>query len=72
MKNLEVKSSNLKIMRMKKQKTFRELGELLNIGATGYFKKEIGERKFTLKEAKSLADYYNLTIEELFFDNDFS
>lgn len=63
----ELNLNKLKQMRKQNLKTVRELGELLGIGATGYFKKELGDRKFTLKEAKILADFYKITMEELFF-----
>lgn len=32
-----------------------------------YYKKEAGNVKFTLSEAKKIADYFKLPIEEIFF-----
>lgn len=58
----------IKDLRQKNKATFKDIGRLLDIGTTGYYKKEHGDRRFTIEEAKILAEYYNTTIEELFFE----
>lgn len=65
---------------MSKVKEFREarglkqedLATLLNISTGNYSKKETGNIKYSLPEAKILADYFNTTIESLFFENEVS
>lgn len=37
-----------------------------------YYKKETGAVKFSLIEAKCIADFFGLTIEEIFFANEVS
>lgn len=61
------KREKIKELRVKNNKKSKEIAELLNIDVTTYSKKEAGERKISLKEAKVLADYYNTSIEDLFF-----
>ncbi|MEG2246335.1 MAG: helix-turn-helix transcriptional regulator [Peptostreptococcaceae bacterium] len=45
-----------------------EMAKLLNISACNYFKKESGQIRFSLYEAKLISDYFNMQIEEIFFD----
>lgn len=39
---------------------------------SAYSKKENGDVKFTLVEAKKIADFFNMTIESIFFENEVS
>lgn len=48
------------------------LAELLNISSASYSKKECGNIKFSLFEAKKLADFFGTTIENIFFTNEVS
>lgn len=66
-RNLNLKKLNQ--LRVENGKKLKDLAEILNIDTTTYFKKEIGDRKFTLEEAMILSSYYQVTIEELFFEN---
>ena len=62
---------------LKKIKQLRELNsllltdmaQLLNITLAGYSKKENGERKFTISEAKVLSELFGLPIEVIFFND---
>lgn len=48
--------------------TAEELARLLDIAITVYYKKETGKIRWTLCEAKFLADYFGRPIEEIFFN----
>lgn len=62
-------------MEFKKLKAYRQLkgvnqssmAKLLNISLNTYNFKENGKKSFTLDEAKFIADYFNTSIEEIFF-----
>lgn len=64
-------------MNTKKLKAYRKLNNvnqsdianLLNITLTSYSHKENGKTKFTLEEAKTISDFFGLSIEEIFFNN---
>lgn len=64
----QINLEKLREFRMSSGQTYRSLAELLNLGATGYYKKEVGERKFTIEEARVLSKHYNTSIETLFFN----
>lgn len=49
-----------------------ELAIVLGLTKATYSKKENGTVKFSLNEAKKIADYFNMGIEELFFDYEVS
>jgi len=47
-----------------------ELSHLIGYSSkNAYSQKERGERKFTLEEAKKIADFFGMTIEEIFFED---
>lgn len=64
--------SILKELREKHNKEQRELAEYLEISAPNYSKKEAGQVRFSLIEAKKLSEYFNLTIDEIFFNDEVS
>jgi putative transcriptional regulator len=47
----------------------RDMAKLLSISPCNYSKKENGNIRFTLEEAKTIADYFNKDIEEIFFES---
>jgi len=47
-----------------------DLASMLNISRTSYHYKESGKQEFRLNEAKKIADYFGVSIEEIFFNND--
>lgn len=65
---------------MNKLKTIREnqnikqdeMAKYLGVSPSTYFKKESGYSRFSLIEAKKIADYFKMTIEEIFFEKWFS
>lgn len=63
------KLTNLKVYRTLFKKKQQDMADFLEIGLTTYNFKENGKKAFTLSEAKKLADYFNTTIDELFFKN---
>lgn len=44
-----------------------EIARLLGTSLPNYSKKENGDIKFSLKEAKKIADFFKMTVEEVFF-----
>ncbi|WP_244833400.1 helix-turn-helix transcriptional regulator [Clostridium sp. BJN0001] len=62
--------SKLKDIREKRGITQADMAELLGYNhKSGYNKLENGERKISLEQAKTISDFFNLTIEDIFFDN---
>lgn len=43
------------------------MAHIMGIPVGTYYKKEIGDVKWTLTEAKYIADYFKKTIDEIFF-----
>jgi putative transcriptional regulator len=64
------KMSKLRELREEKGKTQEEMARILDISEPNYCKKESGQVKVSLLEAKKIADYFGQTIEEIFFAND--
>lgn len=63
----------LRQIRINKNISAEKISKILNLETkAAYYKKEAGTVKFTLIEAKKIADYFNMTIEEIFFDNEVS
>lgn len=60
-------SQKLKSLRMLIGYNQKMMAEFLNISVTSYSQKETGKGVFTLKEAKSIADLFKVTVDELFF-----
>lgn len=57
------------MMREQHNKKQEEIAEILEISLGNYNKKESGKIRFSLIEAKKIADYFETSIEEIFFDN---
>ncbi|GAA0735524.1 helix-turn-helix transcriptional regulator [Clostridium oceanicum] len=63
--------------KFKKLKAYRQLkginqsviAELLGVSLNTYNFKENGKKSFTLEEAKQIADYFETSIDEIFFNN---
>ena len=63
----------LKEARISRNVTCEDLSALLGFQTRGaYHKKESGNVPFTLNEAKVIAAYFNMPIEEVFFENEVS
>ena len=61
---------NLKKIREQKGTTQDEMAILLGYRhKSGYNKLENGERKISIEQAKIISDFFNMSIEEIFFDN---
>lgn len=59
---------NLKKLREKLNLSQDEMSKLLGYKhKSGYGKLENGDRKITLEQAKIISDYFNMSIEEIFF-----
>ena len=60
----------LKKLREDKGITQDEMAELLGYRhKSGYFKLENGERKMSIEQAKLISDFFNMSIEDIFFNN---
>ena len=44
-----------------------DIAKILNISVPNYSKKENGSLRFSLDEAKTLADFFGVTIDAIFF-----
>lgn len=63
----------LRELRNSKNISADEMSEILGLETkAAYYKKEAGNVKFTLAEAKKISDFFNLPIEEIFFANEVS
>jgi putative transcriptional regulator len=61
----------LHLLRISRNVAVETLTEILNLKNTcTYYKKESGTLRFSLFEAKVLSDFFDMTIEELFFSNE--
>lgn len=61
--------TKLKTIRRDRNISVKSLKEILGLVTNAaYYKKENGTVKFTLEEAKKIADYIGLSIEEIFFN----
>ena len=47
-----------------------DVAKMLNMSKVSYSYKENGKQEFRLSEAKTLADYFGVTIDSLFFSNE--
>lgn len=64
--------SILKDLREEKGIKQEELAKLLRVSPASYSKKEAGQVKFSLYEAKEISNYFKLSIDEIFFNNEVS
>ena len=62
-------ANNLKIFRCIKGFTQTDVSKYLDISVNSYCNKELGNRSFSLDEAYLLSKLFNVSIEEIFFDN---
>ena len=66
---IKTQKTNLKMLRVKFGNTQQDMSELLKLSRMQYAKKESGKAKFSLDEAKVLANYFMLPIEDIFFND---
>ena len=63
----------LREIRTQKGVTCKQLAELLGLKTRGaYQKKEMGNVPFTLEEAKRIADFFRMDINDVFFAHEVS
>ena len=60
--------NKLKALRSLHNVSAKEIAESLSITAQSYYFKEKGKTQFTLDEAKKIADIFNSTIDEVFYN----
>lgn len=47
-----------------------DIAKILKMSKTSYSYKETGKQEFRLNEAKTIADYFGVSIDEIFFKNE--
>lgn len=63
----------LRALRIEKNIPVEKIREVLGLKTlAAYYKKENGSVKFTLSDAKKIADLFGMPIEEIFFGNEIS
>lgn len=63
----------LRSLRISKGIPAEKLAEVLGLETkAAYYKKETGSVKFTLTDAKKIADFFKMPIEEIFFGDELS
>lgn len=63
----------LKQIRTERDITVEQMAKVLNLETkAAYYKKESGSVKFSLDDAKKVADFLKMPIEDIFFDNEVS
>jgi len=63
----------LRRLRKNKQVPVLVLAKLLNLKTeAAYYKKESGIIKFSVEEARRIADYFGMSIEDIFFEESLS
>lgn len=60
----------LKVLRYKNKLKQQDIAEKLGISETTYNRKENGNSEFTISEAKQISDILNVSINEIFFNDD--
>lgn len=63
----QINLNKVKAIRIEHGKSQDDIASVIDKTKPTYSKKENGISNFTLEEAKILADYYNRSIEEIFF-----
>lgn len=61
--------NKVKLIREEHSQTQGDIAAVIETSPVNYSKKEAGSVKFSLIEAKKIADYFNVSIEELFFND---
>ena len=63
----EEEMEKVKKLRLSRNLSQERIAGWLNMSVSTYSKKENGRLKWSLEEAKKLAEYFGMTIEEIFF-----
>lgn len=72
-KGVEGMFERLRKLRTEKGISALKMTEILGLATEGaYYKKETGAIKFSLLEAKAVADFFDMSIEDIFFVDEVS
>ena len=63
----EINLGKLRGLRAEYGMTQEEVAKAIDISTNSYNRKEKGKRRFTLIEAKKIADLFGVSIEDIFF-----
>lgn len=64
--------SKVKELREQHNLKQEDMAAIIGVSPANYSKKEAGNIRFSLMEARKIAQYFNLKIEDIFFQNDVS
>lgn len=59
-------------IRKKRKYKLEDIAMVIDKSPANYYKKEMGDVPFTLDEAKKIADFLNLSVNTIFFNNNIS
>lgn len=62
-----MKNKNLRALRVERGLKQKEIAKLLDLSRTTYVNKENGVSDFKLCEARVLAEYFSVSMDDLFF-----
>lgn len=62
----------LKKLRDKKGYSIEDMAKVINKSPCNYFKKEIGDVKFSVNEALKIAEFLKTKVEKIFFKDELS
>lgn len=64
---------NLKKIRKEKKINYVKMAEIIGVKTgTAYWKKENGLTKFSIEQAKKISDFFEIPMEQIFFENEVS
>ena len=66
-----MQQEKLASLRRSKNISQREIAELINVSLVTYNNKELGKTQFKASEMFIIADYFNVTIEDIFLPPNF-
>ncbi|GHU51915.1 hypothetical protein AGMMS49975_06680 [Clostridia bacterium] len=62
--------NSVRELRISKNISAKELMKLLNLKTkSAYYRKETGEVRFSLAEARKISEFFEMDIDDIFFDN---
>lgn len=64
---ITVKNQRIRQERIERGINAQVFADLIGVNVPTYYKKEAGDLRFSLLEAKKIADYLSASIDELFF-----
>lgn len=64
---------NLKKIRKEKKLNYVKMAEIIGVKTgTAYWKKENGSTRFSIEQAKKISDFFEIPMEQIFFEDEVS